>query len=322
MTKRFFVLALLIFSIVAGIQIYRDYQHTQCVASYTYANGSIVCGSPDVISKADYENLRSNIISNINSQEASGSVKDVAVYFRDLVHGPIFGINELENFAPASLLKLPLALAYMNLKDTHPGLLQKKIGYISSTTPPLLSQNFPPAVTIEANHFYSIQDMIFDMLVYSDNTSYSVLGNYFENDIPNGNQLLYQTYQDLGILAPQETLDQNISVHSYASLFRNLYNASYLDPKSSEGILSLLEQSTFTLGLVGGVPPGTKVAHKFGEFTFPDNTHQLHDCGIIYYPGNPYLLCVMTKGKDWNALEKTIQTISNMTYTEVNSRKL
>jgi hypothetical protein len=50
--------------------------------------------------------------------------------------------------------------------------------------------------------------------------------------------------------------------------------------------------------------------------------NQLHDCGIIYYPGNPYLLCVMTRGTDWSALEKTIQTISAMTYKEVDSRKL
>jgi beta-lactamase class A len=320
--KNFFILACVaILFVFAATKIYNYYAHDICISLYTYVSGIVVCGPPDIISKADYEGLRVSISSYITSQEASGSVKDVAVYFRDLVHGPTFGINALENYAPASLLKLPLALAYMNVVDTYPGLLEKKIGYTGTTTQ-TLEQTFTPAVSIESGRFYSIRDMIFNMLVYSDNKSYTVLGNYFENDIPNGNQSLYQAYQDLGILAPQETLDQNISVHSYASIFRSLYNASYLDPKPSEEILSWLTQSTFKLGLVAGVPQSIKVAHKFGEFTFPDNSHQLHDCGIIYYPGNPYLLCIMTKGTDWNALEKTIQTISTMTYTEVDSRKL
>jgi beta-lactamase class A len=319
--KNFLILICIVLFVIIAVQIYKDYVHDTCIKLYTYVSGAVVCGPPDVLNKSDYEKLRLDIVSYITAQEASGSVKNVAVYFRDLNHGPIFGINELDDYAPASLLKLPLALAYMNMEGTYPGLLEKKIGY-SGTTTPLVVQTFPPAVSIESGHFYSIKDLIFNTLVYSDNTSYSVLGNYFENDIPNGNQLLYQTYQDLGILAPQETLDQNISVHSYASLFRNLYNASYLDPKPSEEVLSWLTQSTFKLGLVAGVPPGIKIAHKFGEFTFPNNLNQLHDCGIIYYPGSPYLLCVMTRGTDWSALEKTIQTISAMTYKEVDSRKL
>jgi len=301
-------------------EIYKDYEHSACVDSYTYVSGGSACGSGDVIDKSEYEGLRISLTAYVTSQEALGSVKDVAVYYRDLVHGPTFGINGSEDFAPASLLKLPLALAYLNEEANYPGLLDKKIGYTGTTTS--LVQTFPPKVSIEPGNFYSIRDLIFNTLVYSDNKSYTVLGNYFENNIPNGNQSLYQTYQDLGILAPQETLDQNISVHSYAGIFRNLYNASYLDPKPSEEVLSWLSQSTFNLGLVAGVPPGTRVAHKFGEFTFPDNSHQLHDCGIIYYPGNPYLLCIMTKGTDWTALETTIQTISAMTYKEVDSRRL
>src|SRR5450756_1800229 len=106
----------------------------------------------------------------------------VHYFTRGLRLGPTFGINALENYAPASLLKLPLALAYLSLADTYPGLLEKKIGYTGTTTSPL-EQTFPPAVSIESGHFYSIRDMIFNMLVYSDNKSYTVLGNYFENDI-------------------------------------------------------------------------------------------------------------------------------------------
>lgn len=321
LTRRFFAAAFLVFIIIGAWQIYDAYAKWRCIMEYSFISGLTVCGSDDAIDKSNYEGLRQQMLSYIVSQKSSGTVRDVAVYYRDLVHGPNFGINELENYAPASLLKLPLALAYMNMEASYPGLFQKRIGYTGTTTE-LAVQTFAPEVTIEPGHFYTIKDMLYNMLAYSDNRSYAVLGDYFENHIPNGNQLLYQTYQDLGILAPHETLDQNISVHSYASLFRNLYNASYLDPDPSEEVLSWLSQSTFSLGLVSGLPQGMKVAHKFGEFTFPDDTHQLHDCGIVYYPGNPYLLCIMTRGTDWTALEKTIQTLSAMTYAEVESRKL
>ncbi|HET9641435.1 MAG TPA: serine hydrolase, partial [Candidatus Paceibacterota bacterium] len=284
-------------------------------------NTDVVCGPDDVIRKGDYEKTRLAVQQYIDKQKQKGTVADVAVYFRDLIHGPLFGINELEDYAPASLLKLPLAMAYGGLDDTYPGLFGKKIGYLAASST-LTTQNFPPAVTAERGKFYTIQELMYDMLVYSDNASYTILADYYQNHIPNGVQLLYQAYQDLGILAPQETLDQNISVHSYAGIFRNLYNGSYLDAKTSEELLSWLAKSTFTEGLVAGVPDGVKVAHKFGEFTFPNNTHQLHDCGIVYYPDNPYLLCVMTKGTDWSALEETIATISKTVYTEVDARRL
>jgi len=70
------------------------------------------------------------------------------------------------------------------------------------------------------------------------------------------------------------------------------------------------------------VPKEVRVAHKFGELGLPNGEKQLHDCGIIYYPGNPYLLCVMSKGKDSQKLSGIIQTISSMVYKEVDSRKI
>lgn len=43
-------------------------------------------------------------------------------------------------------------------------------------------------------------------------------------------------------------------------------------------------------------------------------TKELHDCGIIYYPERPYLLCVMTEGNDLNELAGVIQNISKTVY--------
>jgi hypothetical protein len=41
---------------------------------------------------------------------------------------------------------------------------------------------------------------------------------------------------------------------------------------------------------------------------------ELHDCGIVYLPDNPYLLCVMTKGNDFAKMEKIIEEISRLSY--------
>jgi len=71
-------------------------------------------------------------------------------------------------------------------------------------------------------------------------------------------------------------------------------------------------------GLVGGLPEGIKVAHKFGERGYEESgVKQFHDCGIIYYPDKPYLLCVMTRGDDFNALQGMVRQVSQTVYQTV-----
>src|SRR6185436_5295057 len=86
---------------------------------------------------------------------------------------------------------------------------------------------------------------------------------------------------------------------NYSHLFRALYNGTYLSHDASEKALELLSRTKFSDGIVAGVPKETTVSHKFGERTLSLNTssiNELHDCGIVYYPGHPYFLCIMTKG--------------------------
>jgi hypothetical protein len=72
------------------------------------------------------------------------------------------------------------------------------------------------------------------------------------------------------------------------------------------------------------------VSHKFGvrniladgaKPTDEPTARELHDCGIIYYPNNPYFLCVMTRGKDFPTLEGVIKDISKIAWDEVSKMK-
>jgi len=100
---------------------------------------------------------------------------------------------------------------------------------------------------------------------------------------------------------------------------RILYNSSYLNFEMSNKALMLLTQTDFPNGLVAGVPDSVVVAHKFGEQKNGDE-QQLHDCGIVYYQENPYILCVMTKGYEIPELASIIKEISQQVYNEVKQR--
>ena len=114
------------------------------------------------------------------------------------------------------------------------------------------------------------------------------------------------------MIDPRDVTDEVASVRNYASIFRALYNVSYLPLDASEKILTWLVDARFPPGLVAGVPAGTQVADKFGERQLPDGTRQVHDCGVVYFPDNPYLLCVMTKGQSWETLTGIISRISRL----------
>jgi beta-lactamase class A len=152
------------------------------------------------------------------------------------------------------------------------------------------------------------------MIVYSDNQSLISLFSA----IPQ-NELMH-LYTLLGInpdVVSNPTA--SLTVKQYSAFFRILFNSSFLSQKNSENILSQLEQSSFDDGLRAGVPNEISIAHKFGERLF-DGKQQLHDCGIIYYPKHPYLLCVMTRGNDIESLRDAIAKISRFVYKKIDQQ--
>lgn len=291
---------------------------TKCDRDYEYINIALTCGGKPIITKVGYATLQDKINDYIETEKQAGTLTNASVYFRDLKEGPIFGINETDEFAPASLLKLPVALAYLYNAQTLPELLNQRLGY--NSTIPQVQQEFKPAKEIQSGQSYSIKELIEYMIKYSDNKAYSVLDGYLEQS---GNKdMLNQTYMDLGLVSPDNLDDTTLTTRRYGSIFRALYNTAYLSPELSEDLMSWLASSDFNEGLTKELPKSLVVAHKFGERESEDGLSQLHDCGIVYYPENPYLLCIMTKGSSMAKLSPIIAEVSKMVYEEVDSRKI
>ena len=277
---------------------------------YKFINPLLECDSTNFIENPHLSKLKSNVNNYINNQINQKQIDFASVYYRDLNNGPWFGINEKEKFSPSSLIKVPLMITYLKLAEADPSILQKPL--LNTATYDPSSQNFPPQITLIPNQKYTVDELIRRMIVYSDNMAYNLL-----NDNVNGSVVM-SVYNDLGVDISSAQADPNgniISVTGYSSFFRILYNSSYLNRDMSEKALKYLSQSVFTQGLVAGVPNDIVVSHKFGERQYLDTGEkQLHDCGIIYDPDTPYLLCVMTRGNNFSNLISTIKNISNMVY--------
>jgi beta-lactamase class A len=289
---------------------------------FQYINKELACEDSFVVEKHAYGELKKKLEVFIDSMVKENNLIETSIYFRDLENGPTLGLNEHLNFTPASLLKIPIMMAYLTRTEEGEALLlDKKLKFHAVKGPPL-NQLIPPAKSLQENTSYSIREMIEYMIKYSDNNAYYVLSLYMDQLNPEMDYVR-KIMSDLGILGVDSN-EETITVKDYASIFVQLYHATFLNEKAhSEWALKLLSESDFDKGIRQGVPKGITVASKFGERTTADGEiKQLHDCGIIYYPQNPYLLCVMTRGYDQGVLENVIGKISQMFYEEFDSRKI
>jgi beta-lactamase class A len=295
---------------------------SRCAKDYSFINTGVACLPHMAIKKHEYTGFVAVLSAYIKEVVDKKQASEVSVYFRDLSYGPTFGIGEQARFVPASLLKLPLLITYLGLAEENPSLLQKKVSYTNTGNVAIPAQTEGAEIPMLQEHRpYTIDDLLSRMIIYSDNVSYWVLDDYLATVFPHKNPLTL-TMVELGLVNPNNPNENTMTVKAYASLFRQLYNSSYLSPASSEKALALLSKSTYKKGLVAGVPEGVRVAHKFGERSSADSGEkQLHDCGIVYYADNPYLLCVMTRGKELDALSDVVKGVSERVYKEVDSRK-
>jgi beta-lactamase class A len=234
---------------------------------------------------------------------------EVSVFFRHLNNGPVFGINEHIRYSPASLLKVPIMIALFKQADLDgPSYLEQKI--LVKNLPITAIPETPSLSAIKINTEFSVMELIERMIKNSDNQSAAILKEFL------GHENLLKTYSDLGVDLPTGSSEDPISTKTYSSLFRILYNSSYLSRKYSELALTILSQTTYSSGLTANIPNTTLVSHKFGERS-DSFTNQLHDCGIVYIPGNPYLLCIMTKGNNKEDLTKIIAKISHVVFQAI-----
>jgi beta-lactamase class A len=254
--------------------------------------------------------VKTEISTLINSYKSSGIITEASVYLRQLTHGDWISIGEDEKYNPGSLLKVPELITFMKMREKDPGLLDKKIAYSSPLILP--KQAYFISKSIEVGKTYTIRELLYYMIAYSDNNATMLLNQRMDLNI------FKKVFTDLSIPEPDMTKnDIPISVREYSLFMRVLYNATYLNIDDSEYCTELLSHSDFNKGLISNLPKEIKVAHKFGEANDGINAH-FCESGIIYLNNSPYLLTVMTKGKNNTLLPGVIGDISKKVFDMMN----
>jgi beta-lactamase class A len=288
-------------------------EQREFATNFRFVSPLLSCGVENNYStNKDTQVLRERVGKLIETYTKKGTIAEAGVYYRELNDGTWFGIHEDVQFTPGSLLKVPLALSLLRKADTDPAFASSTVRYEGGAF--LIPQHFPPTESMALGRDYSLTEAMRLMLVYSDNIATQVLAQMITMEE------LEEAYKKLGIEVPTGGDGYTMSVRTYASFFRILYNGTYLTHSSSDALLAMLTDSSFLQGIAAGVPKGTVVAHKFGERTRSEaEPAQLHDCGIVYKDKRPYALCVMLRGKEIDTLPAVIADISKTIFDSESS---
>jgi beta-lactamase class A len=286
------------------------------LGGFKYINPLLYYDSATSTEPAQYLGLKGELAEFIDRNIKNGRVSKVSLYFRDLTKLGWINVNPAEKFSPASLLKVPTMIGVLKYAEAHPEILAKKILYDGSFDLNA-AETIKPLKQLQIGDYYTIDELLKALIVYSDNNAAELIHKAISPEV------FYWVFTDLDLSVPQASVTTSdfdyMAAKSYASFFRVLYNATYLSKEMSEKALTLLSGTDFPEGIEAGIPENIPTAQKFGERTVVDaGGHvlalELHDCGIVYYPDRPYLLCIMTAGSNFVDLENVISGLSFIAY--------
>lgn len=157
----------------------------------------------------------------------------------------------------------------------------------------------------------TVREIAKEAIVESDNTAINMLIAASSNDF----DLFQQSIDELDIDLSVENQNQTtLSAQAYSSVLKCLYLSCFLNYSDSQQLLDWLTQAGSPPRLRDGVPDYVKVAHKYGTSAGRSES----DCGIVYVPKRPYIICMMVDAPPEEA-NKIIADVSKKIYSYIDN---
>jgi beta-lactamase class A len=251
----------------------------------------------------DKDDLIVNIQPLRDEFNAIGRNPNISIYFELLNTGANIATNKDLAIWPASLMKIPIAMAVMKKVEKGQWRLDNELILYDEDKDDKFGQLYKEP----AGKRFTIESLPNEMLVNSDNTARTIfMRNLDKEEIDE--VLLHLGIDDIF------NTDNQVTGKKYSIFWRALFTASYLEPEHSQKLIDLMTLSPAKSYLAGGIADGVKFSHKIGV-VYKENIYA--DSGIVYVPNRPYILTVMIQNIEEKEVEKIFHDISAKAYQYV-----
>jgi beta-lactamase class A len=210
-----------------------------------------------------------------------------SVVVRNLEDGRSAYLDPGRVYYAASLFKLALLLEAYRQRDA---------GEIDLSELQTLTQEYADydlntleLLGLEVGDRITIADAVKAMVIVSDTPTAVMV-----QDIV-GPLRVNATLAAIGATDTAITTELPTTAADMATLMAAVAAGSGVTEESRREMLALLLQENYRAGIPAGVPGGTAVAHKTGNFTGAS-----HDVALVWGPGGPYIIAVLSD-RNWEA---------------------
>jgi beta-lactamase class A len=209
----------------------------------------------------------------------AGKAEHYGVYVKDLTTGKGAAVNAGQVFNAASLFKVEVMFEVFR---------QKELGLVAfdellEITPYYASFDLG-TLRLEVGQSESVSEALYYMMSVSDNVAAVLLQDRA------GSSNINSTMKALG-LKDSGLFEDGLpaTAQDFGVLLEAIMNDGGISDESRTQMLDLMESETIDNGVVAGLPKGTKVAHKTGNWTDATN-----DAAIVFGPKGAYILVVLS----------------------------
>ena len=234
-----------------------------------------------------------------------------AIFIENLSTGEHFSNNMDKQVPSASIIKLfIMGATFQSLQEGLVTLHQR----ITIQDKEKVSNSI--ISLLEADHSYSIQDLITLMIIQSDNTAtnllISLLGMEYINSFikEQGMKHTILAREMMDLKAREKGYENYTTIEDVSKYLKLLYEGKVVNPFFSQNMLEIMSNQLDSSMIKREIPEELHIAHKTGDLPYIK-----HDVGIVYTPAGDYIFCMFTwNGKDDICGKKLIGTVSKSIY--------
>jgi beta-lactamase class A len=237
------------------------------------------------------------------------------LFILDLATGDYAGLQSGKAFPAASVIKLPILIAFFQDIDAGKVSLTEKL----TMRPELIASGSGYMQDLAPWSSFSSRYTVGKMIETSDNTATNMIIKRLGGASALNKRFRSWGLQDTAIRRwlPDLSGTNTVSPQDLSLILSKLAKGNLLSATSQAKAIAILKTCKTRTLLYPGIGPGGEIAHKTGDIGFA-----IGDAGIVYMPnGRQYIAAVMLKrpyddprGRDY------IQTVSRITYSYFSQR--